>query len=332
MANSTLVTEFFLEVFAEIWELRILITVLFLLVYLCSLLGNLTIIIVTTVDQTLNTPMYFFLRNLSILDMGYISITVPSTCINSLTNHRNMSVAGCAAQIFSFLFCACVEILFLSIMAQDRYVAICKPLLYPVIMNHQFCVQMTLASLLSSLVIASVHTFKTFQLSFCHSNVVPQFFCDLPALLRLSCSDTFSNKLLILLTVIGVSGSCFVFIAISYIHILSTVLKIPVKGERGKAFSTCVPHIIVVSVFVSSAAFVYLRPPVITFEVVQEMVISVFYTMVPPFLNPIVYSLRNKQIKEAVRKVILRVFPIFEYKRNIYLSWYFRGKKTDKVR
>jgi olfactory receptor len=217
-------------------------------------------------------------------------------------------------------------------MAQDRYVAICKPLLYPVIMNHQFCVQMTLASLLSSLVIASVHTFKTFQLSFCHSNVVPQFFCDLPALLRLSCSDTFSNKLLILLTVIGVSGSCFVFIAISYIHILSTVLKIPVKGERGKAFSTCVPHIIVVSVFVSSAAFVYLRPPVITFEVVQEMVISVFYTMVPPFLNPIVYSLRNKQIKEAVRKVILRVFPIFEYKRNIYFSWYFRGKKTDKVR
>uniref|UniRef100_UPI00313BAAF5 olfactory receptor family 14 subfamily N member 1 n=1 Tax=Mus musculus TaxID=10090 RepID=UPI00313BAAF5 len=330
MANTSLLTEFFLEVFAETWELRVLLSVLFLLVYLCSLLGNITIIIVTTVDQTLKTPMYFFLRNLSILDMCYISITVPSACINSLTDHRNISVAGCAAQIFSFLFCALVETLFLAIMAQDRYVAICKPLLYPVIMNHQFCVQMTLASLLSSLVIASVHTFKTFQLSFCHSNVIPQFFWDLPALLRLSCSDTFNNNLLILLTDIGVSGSCFVFIAISYIRILSTVLKIPIKRERGKAFSTCVPHIIVVSVFVSSAAYVYLRPPVITFGVVQEMIVSVFYTMVPPFLNPIIYSLRNKQIKEAVRKVMSRVFPIFEYKRNNYFSWYFRRKELIK--
>ncbi|XP_028630584.1 olfactory receptor 14C36-like [Grammomys surdaster] len=331
MANSTLVTEFLLEVFAETWELRILLSVLFLLVYLGSLLGNLIIIIVTTVDQTLKkTPMYFFLRNLSILDMCYISITVPSTCVNSLTGHRNISVAGCAVQIFLFLFCACVEILFLTIMAQDRYVAICKPLLYHVIMNHQFCVQMTLASLLSSFILASVHTFKTFQLSFCHSNLVPQFFCDLPALLKLSCSDTFNNKLLILLSDIGLSGSCFVFIAISYTRILSTVLKIPIKGERGKAFSTCVPHIIVVSVFLSSAAYVYLRPPVESFEVVQEMIISVFYTMVPPFLNPIIYSLRNKQIKEAVRKFTLQVFPVFEYKMNIYFSWYFRGKELIK--
>jgi len=330
MANSTLVTEFLLEVFSETWELRILLSVLFLLVYLGSLLGNLTIIIAITLDQTLNTPMYFFLRNLSILDMCYISITVPSTCVNSLIDHRNISLGGCAAQIFFFLFCACVETLFLAIMAQDRYVAICKPLLYPVIMNHQFCIQMTLASLLSSLVLASVHTFKTFQLSFCHSNVVPQFFCDMPALLRLSCSDTFNNKLLILLTDIGLSGSCFVFIAISYIRILSTVLKIPIKGERGKAFSTCVPHIVVVSVFLISAAYMYLRPPVVTFEVVQEMTISVFYAMIPPFLNPIIYSLRNKQIKEAVRKVTSQVFFIFEYKRNTYLSWYSRGKELIK--
>nr|XP_021514698.1 olfactory receptor 14C36-like [Meriones unguiculatus] len=268
MANSTLVTEFLLAVFAETWELRLLLSVLFLLVYLGSLLGNLIIVIATTVDQTLNTPMYFFL--------------------------------------FVF-FCACIEILFLTIMAQDRYVAICKPLLYPVIMNHQFCVQMTLASLLSSLIFAGVHTMKTFQLSFCHSNVVPQFFCDVPSLLKLSCSDTFNNKLLLLLSAIVIGGSCFTFIATSYAQILSTVLKVPVKGERGKAFSTCVPHIIVVSVFLSTGFYVYLRPPV-TLEVFQEIALSVFYAIVPPFLNPIIYSLRNKQIKVVVKKVTLRIF------------------------
>ncbi|EDL06817.1 olfactory receptor 295 [Mus musculus] len=309
MANSTLVPEFFLEVFAETWELRILLTVLFLLMYLGSLLGNLIIIIATTVDQTLNTPMYFFLRNLSILDMGYVSVTVPNACINSLTDHRSISLAGCAGQIFLVFFSACVEIQFLTIMAQDRYVAICKPLLYAMIMNHQFCVQMTLASLLTSLILASVHTSKTFQLSFCHSNVVSQFFCDIPSLLRLSCTDTFINKLLLLLTAIVFSGSCFTFIAISYVRILSTVLKVPVKGERGKAFSTCVPHIIVVSVFLSSGAYVYLKPSAIS-EIVEDMTLSVFYTIVPPFLNPIIYSLRNKQIKKAVKKVIFRFFIV----------------------
>uniref|UniRef100_A0A8C6WAJ3 Olfactory receptor 14C36-like n=1 Tax=Nannospalax galili TaxID=1026970 RepID=A0A8C6WAJ3_NANGA len=310
MANTTLLTEFLLEFFAEAWELRLLLSILFLLMYLGSLIGNLIIIMVTTIDQKLRTPMYFFLRNLSILDMCYISVTVPKACVNSLTGNRGISVTGCAAQVFLVIFCACVEFLFLTVMAQDRYVAICQPLLYPVIMNHQFCVQMTLASLLLGLVIAGSHTvktFKTFQLSFCHSNVVPQLFCDIPSLLGLSCSDTFTNKLLLLLSAIGVSGSCFIFIFISYVHIFSTVLKLPVKEERGKAFSTCFPHIIVVSVFLSSGAYVYLRPPVIS-EVTQDMILSVLYTIVPPFLNPVIYSLRNKQKREAVSKVMLRIF------------------------
>ncbi|XP_032750994.1 olfactory receptor 14C36-like [Rattus rattus] len=328
MANSTLVTEFLLEVFAESWELRILLSgVLFLLLYLGSLLGNLTIIIATTVDQTLNTPMYFFLRNLSIVDMCYVSVTVPNACFNSFTDNRNISVAGCAAQVFLIFSCACIEMLFLTIMAQDRYVAICKPLLYPVIMNHQFCVQTTLASLLISLILASVHTFQTFQLSFCHAKVVPEFFCNIPSLLKLSCSDTFNNKLLVLLSAIVIGCSCFTFIAISYVRILSTVLKVPVKGERGKAFSTCVPHIVVVSVFLISAAYVYLRPPVVTLEIVKEITLSVCYTIVPPFLNPIIYSLRNRQIKEAVKKVMLRISFIFEYKRNEYFSDFSRGRK-----
>nr|ALG94695.1 olfactory receptor 13 [Nannospalax galili] len=304
--NSTMVTEFLLEFFAETWDLRLLISMLFLLMYLGSLLGNLTIIMVCTIDQNLQTPMYFFLRNLSILDMCYVSVTVPKACVNSLTDNRGISVTGCSAQIFLVIFCACVEILFLTIMAQDRYVAICQPLLYPVIMNHQFCVQMTLASLLLGLVIAGSHTVKTFQLSFCHSNLVSQFFCDIPALLKLSCSDTFNNKLFILLTALIIDGGCLTFISVSYIHIFSTVLNFPLKGERGKAFSTCVPHIIVVSLFIGSGAFVYLRTPV-TSEVIQDMILSVLYTIVPPFLNPVIYSLRNKQIKEAVRKIMLRI-------------------------
>ncbi|KAM4860919.1 olfactory receptor 14C36-like [Thomomys bottae] len=306
MANTSMVvTEFLLKGFAEAWELRLLLSMLYLLMYLATLLGNLLIVTVTTMDRKLHTPMYFFLRNLSILDTCYISVTVPNTCINSFINNRIISMAGCVTQVFLVIYCAFVETLFLTIMARDRYVAICQPLHYSVIMNHQFCVQTTLASLLIGLIYATVHTGNTFRLSFCWSNMVPQFFCDIPSLLRLSCSDTFSNKLLIFISVFGAVGGCFIFIVMSYVRIFSTVLKFPVKEERGKAFSTCIPHILVVSVFFSCGAVVYLIPPVNS-EMIQDIILSVFYTIVPPLLNPIIYSLRNKQIKQAFRKIILR--------------------------
>ncbi|XP_048213680.1 olfactory receptor 14C36-like [Perognathus longimembris pacificus] len=304
MANSSMVTCFLLMSFGEDWRLRILLSVSFLMMYLATLLGNLIIITVTTIDQNLHTPMYFFLRNLSILDMCYISLTVPNACFNSFTGNRVISVAGCTSQIFLVIYCAYVEILFLTIMARDRYVAICQPLYYPIRMNHKFCVQSTLASVLSGLIYAAVHTGNTLRLSFCQSNVVPQFFCDIPSLLRLSCSDTFSNKLLLLLSVLGVGGSCFVFMALSYIQIFSTVFKLRTR-EQGKAFSTCTPHILVVTLFLSSISSVYLRPS-LTSETIQDIILSIFYTIVPPFSNPIIYSLRNKQVKEAVKKVILR--------------------------
>ncbi|XP_069890119.1 olfactory receptor 14C36-like [Dipodomys merriami] len=305
MANVSLVTEFLLEGFAEVWELRLLFSMLFLMMYLATLLGNLIIITVTTIDQNLHTPMYFFLRNLSILDMCYISVTVPNACINSLTNNRTISVTGCGMQVFFVLFCASVELLLLTIMAQDRYVAVCQPLHYPVIVNHLFCVQTTLASLLSGLIYAALHTGNTFRLTFCQSNVISQFFCDIPSLLKVSCSDTFSSQLLLLLSAVGIGGGCFIFIVLSYVLIFSTVMKIPVKEDRGKAFSTCVPHILVVSVFLSSGSVVYLRHSPNT-EIIEDMLLSVFYSIVPPFLNPVIYSLRNKQIKQAVHKVILR--------------------------
>ncbi|KAM4862084.1 olfactory receptor 14C36-like [Thomomys bottae] len=306
MVNVSMVTEFLLEGFAEVWELRLLLSMLFLLMYLATLLGNLIIITVTTLDQNLHTPMYFFLRNLSFVDMCYISVTVPSACFNSLIGNRAISVAGCAMQIFFVLFCASVELMLLTIMAQDRYVAICQPLHYPVIMNHQFCIQTTLVSLLCGLIYAAVHTGNTFRLSFCQSNMVHQFFCDIPSLLKLSCSDTFSGQILLLWSAVGLGGGCFIFIILSYVRIFSTVMKFPVKEERGKAFSTCVPHILVVSVFLSSGSVVYLRQSSST-EIIQDMILSVFYTIVPPFLNPVIYSLRNKQIKQAACKVILKM-------------------------
>ncbi|XP_046302313.1 olfactory receptor 14C36-like [Marmota monax] len=304
MANATMVTEFLLLGSPDGWDLSFLYFTVFPMTYLGTLLGNLLIITVTTAEQNLHTPMYFFLRNLSILDMCYISVTVPNACVNSLTGNWAISVIGCATQIFLVIFCACVEYLFLTIMAWDRYVAICQPLQYPLIMDAQFCVRMTLASLLSGVLYAGVHTGNTFQLSFCQSNMVHQFFCDVPSLMRLSCSDTTSNMVLLLVSAVVVCGGCFLFIAMSYIRIFSAVLKFPIRAP-GKAFSTCIPHILVFSMFLSSGTAVYLRSSVAS-DTLQDLVLSVFYTMVPPFLNPLIYSLRNKQVKDAVRRVMVR--------------------------
>ena len=301
-----MVTEFLLISFADTPKLRVLHSMLFLFIYLATLLGNLLIVTVTTFDQKLNTPMYFFLRNLSILDMCYITVTVPNACVYFLTGNRTISVAACATQVFLVIYFAYVEILFLTIMAQDRYVAICQPLHYTITMNRKVCIQMTLVSLLSGLVYSGVHTGKTFQLTFCRSNVIHQFFCDVSSLLRISCSDTSSNFTLLLVSVIVVGGFCFIFITVSYINIFRTMLKFSIREQR-KAFSTCVPHIFVLTVFLSSIISVYLRPSV-TSETIKDMILSAFYTMVPPFLNPIIYSFRNTQVKEAGRRVIFLKF------------------------
>ncbi|XP_004464002.1 olfactory receptor 14C36-like [Dasypus novemcinctus] len=305
MPNSTTVTEFLLTRFSDVWELRVLHAMLFLLTYLATLMGNLLIVTVITINWKLHTPMYFFIRNLSVLDMCYISVTVPKACVIFLLDNMAISMAGCTAQIFFVVAFVAVEFLFLTIMAGDRYVAICQPLHYPVVMKPQVCVQMTLASIFSGLVHSGFHTGSTFRLPFCQSNVVHQFFCDMPSLLKLSCSDTLNNEILIFISSVVVAGGCFAFIIMSYFHIFSTVLKFPNRGEQGKAFSTCVPHIFVVTIFVSSAVTVYVKPTSSS-PTYQDMLTSVFYSIVPPFLNPIIYSLRNKQIKEAVKRVMRR--------------------------
>ncbi|XP_008055066.1 olfactory receptor 14C36 [Carlito syrichta] len=305
MPNSTTVKEFLLMGFSDVWELRVLHSIFFSIMYLVTTMGNILIATVTTLDSNLHTPMYFFLRNLSILDTCYISVTVPNSCINSLLGSSTISKAGCVAQVFLVVFFVYVELLFLTNMARDRYVAICQPLYYPVIMNSQICIRMTLASLLSGLVYAGVHTDNTFRLPFCQSNVIHQFFCDIPSLLKLSCSNTFSNEITIVVSGLVIGGGCFVFIIGSYIHIFSTVFRLPSGADRTKAFSTCVPHILVVLVFLSSGFYVYLRPSAIS-ATTQDMILSVFYSIIPPLFNPIIYSLRNEQIKIAIKKTMKR--------------------------
>ncbi|XP_044539100.1 olfactory receptor 14C36-like, partial [Gracilinanus agilis] len=270
---------------------------------------NLLIVIITTFDRRLHTPMYFFLRNLSIVDACYLSVTVPQASVNSLVNNRVISITGCAAQVFLVIFMAYVEVTLLTVMARDRYVAICHPLHYSVIMNPQVCMQMTVTCLITGLGYAAFHTGYTFHLSFCRSNVVHQFFCDIPSLLRISCSDTFSNKLFLIVSVLVVGAGCYGFIAASYVRIFSTVLKFPVKEDQKKAFSTCVPHISVVSLFVISGIYVYSQPPSDSGSL-KGILLSVFYTVVPPFLNPIIYSLRNKQIKDAIRVLMMRTLSL----------------------
>ncbi|XP_027716937.1 olfactory receptor 14C36-like [Vombatus ursinus] len=305
MSNLTIFTEFLLMGFSDIRELQIMYALLFLLIYLATLMGNLLIVVVTTLDRSLHTPMYFFLRILSIVDACYISVTVPKASVNSLVSNRAISITGCAAQVFLVLFLAYVEFTLLTVMARDRYVALCHPLHYPMTMNPQVCMQLTLACLLTGLLYAGFNTGYTFRLPFCQSNEIHQFFCDIPSLLTLSCAETFSNKICIGASVLGVGAGCFAFITASYVHIFSAVFKFPVKADQRKAFSTCVPHIIVVSLFVVSGFYVYLQPSSHSGSI-KDLVLSVAYSIIPPFLNPIIYSLRNKQIKEAVRIVMKR--------------------------
>ncbi|XP_072472560.1 olfactory receptor 14C36-like [Notamacropus eugenii] len=306
MSNFTsTVTEFILIGFSDTRELQIFCSLLFFLIYSAGLMGNLLIVIITTIDRRLHTPMYFFLRNLSIVDACFISITVPQASINSLVNNRAISVTECAAQIFLMVFMEYVECTLLTVMARDRYVAVCYPLLYPVIMNPSVCMQMTLTCLFTGLLYAGFHTGYTFRLSFCQSNKVHQFFCDIPSLLKISCSETFSNILFLLGSALVIGVGCFVFISASYVIIFSTVLRFPVKEEQRKAFSTCLPHIVVFSLFLISIVYVHLQPPSDSGSL-KDIIFSIFYSIIPPFMNPIIYSLWNKQIKEALRIIMKR--------------------------
>ncbi|XP_065509075.1 olfactory receptor 14J1-like [Caloenas nicobarica] len=303
MSNSSSITQFLLLAFADTRELQLLHFWLFLGIYLAALLGNGLIITTIACDQHLHTPMYFFLLNLALLDMGSISITVPKSMANSLWDIRVISYAGCAAQVFFVYFLFGAEYSLLTIMSYDRYVAICKPLHYGTLLGSRACVHMAAAAWATGFLNALLHTANTFSLPLWKGNALDQFFWEIPQILKLSCSNSYVRELELLVVSLSVIFGCFIFILFSYVQILRAVLRIPSEQGRHKAFSTCLPHLAVVSLFVSTGIFAYLKPPSISSPWLDLMV-SVLYSVVPPAVNPLIYSMRNQELKDALWKLI----------------------------
>ncbi|KAM7150540.1 olfactory receptor 14A16-like [Macrochelys suwanniensis] len=304
MSNRTTVTEFLLLGFSDVRELQILHFVMFLVIYLTGLMGNLLIITAIALDHHLHTPMYFFLANLAILDLGSISVTIPKSMANSLMNTRVISYPGCVTQVFLFLVFTTADLALLTIMAYDRHVAICQPLHYERVMNRRACVQMAASAWITGIVHSALHTGNTFRLPFCQSNVINQFFCEIPQLLKLTCSDSYLRELRLLAFGAFLGLNCFVFIIVSYVQIFTTVLRIPSEQGRRKAFSTCLPHLTVVSLLLSTGFFAYLKPASSSASGL-DLMMGVLYSLLPPVMNPIIYSMRNKEIKAALKKLIV---------------------------
>uniref|UniRef100_G3U4V3 Olfactory receptor n=2 Tax=Loxodonta africana TaxID=9785 RepID=G3U4V3_LOXAF len=296
------ITEFLLVGFPDDWILRKLYTALFFLIYLTALMGNLLVVTLTTVDQHLQAPMYFFLKNLSLIDMCYISIIVPKFIMNSLTNSHSISFLGCASQVFLVIFFSGTEFALLIVMSYDRYVAICHPLHYETIMNRGACVQMVTASWLSGCAYGSIHVAGTFSVNFCGSNIVHQFFCDIPSLLTLACSGEHILEYAFIVASCCFAFVCFILMVVSYFHIFSSVLRILSTQGRYKTVSTCMPHLTVVTLFLSSGFMAYLGSASKSPSSVN-LFMSVLYCLLPPTLNPVIYSFRNRNMKVALSKI-----------------------------
>ncbi|KFP18374.1 Olfactory receptor 14J1, partial [Egretta garzetta] len=296
MSNSSSITQFLLLAFADMRELQLLHFWLFLGIYLAAILGNGLIITAIACDHRLHTPMYFFLLNLSVLDMGSVSTTVPLSMANSLWDTRTISYSGCAAQVFFLFFFFGAEYSLLTVMAYDRYIAICKPLHYGTLQGSRACVYMAAAAWGSGFLHGLLHTANTFSLPLCQGNAVDQFFCEIPQILRLSCSDSYLREVGLLVFSLALAFGCFVFIVLSYVQIFRAVLRIPSEQGRHKAISTCLPHLAVVSLFLSSCMIAYLKPPSISSPSL-DLVVAVLYSVVPPAVNPLIYSMRNQELK-----------------------------------
>ncbi|CAN8180368.1 unnamed protein product [Coccothraustes coccothraustes] len=307
MSNSSSISLFLLLALADTRQLQLLHFCLLLGISLAALLGNGLIISAVACGHHLHTPMFFFLLNLALADLGSICTTVPKAMHNSLWDTRNISYTGCAAQIFFFVFFISAELSLLTIMCYDRYVSICKPLHYGTLLGSRACARMAAAAWASAFLNALMHTANTFSLPLCHGNSLGQFFCEIPQIFKLSCSHSNLRKLGLLVFSICVTFGCFVFIVFSYVQIFRAVLRIPSEQGRHKAFSTCLPQLAVVSLFVSTGTFAYLKPPSISSPSV-DLALSVLYSVVTPALNPLIYSLRNQELKATVWRLMTECF------------------------
>ncbi|XP_036182803.1 olfactory receptor 1009-like [Myotis myotis] len=303
--NYTRITEFIFTGLNYNPQLQVFLFLLFLSFYIINLTGNLGMIILIRNDNRLHTPMYFFLSHLSFVDICFSSVVSPKMLTDFFVKKKVISFLGCTLQQWFFGFFVAAECLLLASMAYDRYVAICNPLLYSVAMSQRLCIQLVVSSYVIGFMNTMTHTTNTFCLPFCGPNVINHFFCDVFPLLSLACADTELTKLVVFVVAGAVGVFSGLTIVISYIYILTTILKIHSADGRSKAFSTCSSHLTAVSILYGTLFFIYVRPSA-SFSLDLNKVVSVFYTAVIPMLNPFIYSLRNKEVKDAIHRTVAK--------------------------
>ncbi|XP_032215765.1 olfactory receptor 8U3-like [Mustela nigripes] len=308
--NRTKVTEFILLGFSVHREFEVILFVLISVVYTLTFIGNLGMISLIRLDSRLHTPMYFFLSNLAIVDLCYSSSVTPKFLETLLSKHKSISFYACATQLGFFLNFLISEMFLLAVMAYDRYVAICNPLLYMVIMSRKVCMQLVIGPYLYSFSVALLHTVVTFQLIYCGPNIINHFYCDDVPLMALACSDTSLKEILIFIFAGFNMISSLTTVLISYLYIVAAILKIQSTEGRCKAFSTCASHLTAVTIFYGTLIFMYLQPKS-NHSLDTDKMASVFYTIVIPMLNPMIYSLRNQEVKNALRKAIDKCYVLF---------------------
>ncbi|NP_001378405.1 olfactory receptor family 1 subfamily N member 1 [Equus caballus] len=305
MENQSSISEFFLRGISESPEQQQLFYGIFLCMYLVTLTGNVLIILAIGSDPHLHMPMYFFLANLSFVDIGLTSSTVTKMLVNVQTQQHTISYAGCLTQMYFFLMFGYLDSFFLAVMAYDRYVAICHPLHYSIVMSPRVCAMLLALCWVLTHTVALTHTLLMARLSFCVVGEITHFSCDITPVLRLSCSDTHINELMLFALGGTVLIIPFICIVISYIHIVSAILRVRTPGGGGKAFSTCSSHLCVVCVFYGTLFSAYLCPPSLASEK-KDIVAAAMYAVVTPMLNPFIYSLRNKDMKGAIKRLLSR--------------------------
>ncbi|XP_028560658.2 olfactory receptor 6X1-like [Podarcis muralis] len=305
MENQTVVVEFILLGFPSIQKVRILVFVSVLVIYTLTVTGNIVIVATVVHDTTLHKPMYFFLGNLSFLGIIYVTATIPKLLANLLSIKKSISLAGCKAQAFSHFFLGATEFFLLTAMAYDRYMAICHPLHYHAIMSSKVCVQLACGSWLGGLMTVLVQTILVFRLPFCGPNIINHFYCDVGPLLKLACTDTRPIEWIVFIVATIVVFCNSLMTVVSYIFIISTVMRIPSASGRQKAFSTCIAHLMVVIMLYGAIIFIYVRPSGHA-SLGWNKLVSLLNTLVTPLLNPFIYTLRNKEVKDALKKGFTR--------------------------
>ncbi|XP_032977447.1 olfactory receptor 10AG1-like [Rhinolophus ferrumequinum] len=303
--NVSTVMQFVLLGFSDLPQLQGLLFVLFSIIYMIILIGNSLIIIITRLDIALQKPMYFFLANFFFLEICYVSVTLPRILVNLWTQDRIISVLDCAIQMCFVLMLGATECFLLMVMAYDRYVAVCNPLHYPLVMNQKMCTKLAVGSWISGIPVQIGQTCQIFSLHFCDCNQINHFFCDIPPILKLACGDTSVHEVSVYVVAILFVAVPFVLILASYSKIIFTILRLPTARGRAKVFSTCSSHLLVVVLFFGSATITYLRPKS-DHSAGMDKLLSLFYTIVTPMFNPMIYSLRNKDVIAALRKLLLK--------------------------